>query len=127
MNLIVLPQAADEFEDAAAYYEDKQPGLGQRFRDEVDGHIRWIAGHFEIPCLRPGGYRRVNLKVFPHYIAYLQLGEAVWVLAIAHAHRAPEYWIERKRDIGQPPVPPSGGPAGSVGNSGVTGEPPSVR
>jgi hypothetical protein len=29
MNIVVLPQAADEFEDAAAHYADKQPGLGQ--------------------------------------------------------------------------------------------------
>lgn len=65
MRIIVLPPAADEFEAATAYYEDKQPGLGQGFRDEVDRHIRWIAGHAEIPRLRSGEYRRVNLKVFP--------------------------------------------------------------
>jgi hypothetical protein len=35
MNIVVLPQAADEFEDAAAHYADKQPGLGQRFRDRI--------------------------------------------------------------------------------------------
>lgn len=33
MKLIVLPQAADEFEDAVAHYDGKQTGLGQRFRD----------------------------------------------------------------------------------------------
>jgi hypothetical protein len=64
MKLVVLPQAADEFEDAVAHYDDKQTGLGQRFRDEVDRHIRWITGHADIPRPRPGGYRRVNLKVF---------------------------------------------------------------
>jgi hypothetical protein len=56
--------------------------------------------------LRPGGYRRVNLKVFPHYIAYAQVGEAIWILAIAHAHSEPEYWIDRKQDIRQPNDPP---------------------
>ncbi len=29
MKLVVLPQAADEFEGAAGHYEDKQAGLGQ--------------------------------------------------------------------------------------------------
>ena len=53
MKLLVLPQAADEFEDAVGRYEDKQPGLGQRFRDEVDQHIRWIVGHSDVPRLRP--------------------------------------------------------------------------
>ncbi len=95
MNIVVLPQAADEFDDATDYYDQQQPGLGQRFRDEVDRHIRWIREHPDVPRPRPGGYRRVNLKVFPHYIAYLVRGDEVWVLAVAHAHRRPEYWIGR--------------------------------
>jgi plasmid stabilization system protein ParE len=95
MKIIVLPQAADEFDDATDYYDQQQPGLGWRFRDEVDRHIRWIGEHAEVPRLRPGGYRRVNLKVFPHYIAYTVQGGAIWLLAIAHAQRRPEYWIGR--------------------------------
>jgi toxin ParE1/3/4 len=126
MKLIVLPQAADEFEDAVAHYDDKQAGLGQRFRDEVDQHIRWIGGHADVPRLRRGGYRRVNLKVFPHYIAYLQIGDTVWILAIAHGHREPEYWIDRKGSLGQPGAPPNGGPARQSGGSGVSEGPPSV-
>jgi plasmid stabilization system protein ParE len=109
MRIVVVPQAADEFEDAAAYYNDKQVGLGQRLRDEVDRHIRWIIGHAEIPHLRPNGYRRVNLRVFPYYIAYMQIGETVWILAIAHAHREPEYWIDRRQGVRQD-VPPNSGP-----------------
>ena len=126
MRVIVLPQAADEFEEATVYYEDKQALLGQKFRDEVDRHIRWIAGNAEAPRLRAGGYRRVNLRVFPYYLAYLRVGETIWVLAIAHVHRRPEYWIDRQRDIRQPGAPPSGGPAGLSGSSGALGEPPSV-
>jgi plasmid stabilization system protein ParE len=126
MKLVVLPQAADEFEDAVAHYEDKQSALGQRFRDEVDQHIRWIVGHAELPRLRPGGYRRVNLKVFPHYVAYLQMGDTVWILAIAHGHREPEYWIDRKQNIGQPGAPPNAGPAGRSPTSEDLGGPASV-
>jgi len=56
MKLVVLPQAADEFEDAVVYYEDKQPGLGKSFRDEVDRHMRWIVGHASIPRYRKMRY-----------------------------------------------------------------------
>ena len=52
MRIVVLPQAADEFDDATANYEDRQAGLGRRFRDEVDRHIRWIAEHADVPRLR---------------------------------------------------------------------------
>jgi plasmid stabilization system protein ParE len=101
MNIVVLPEAADEFDNSVARYDEKQSGLGQRFRDEVHERIRWIAANSEVPRLRPAGYRRVNLRVFPHYIAYVSLEDTIWVLAIAHGHREPEYWIERKRSIGQ--------------------------
>ena len=55
MKLIVLPQAGDEFEDAVARYEDKQAGLGRRFRDEVDRTVHWIVGNVGVPRLRPEG------------------------------------------------------------------------
>ena len=102
MRIVVLPEAADEFDDATDYYEQQQPGLGHRFRDEVDRHIRWISGHAELSRLRPGGYRRVNLKIFPYYVAYLVRQDTVWILAVAQGHRKPEYWIRRRRNISQP-------------------------
>ncbi len=71
------------------------------------------------------GYKRVNLKIFPHYIAYVQMGETIWILAIAHGHREPDYWIDRKRDISQG-TPPDGGPEKSLGGSGGSGGPPSA-
>jgi len=107
MRIVVLPEAADEFEDAADYYDHQQPGLGQRYRDEVDRHIRWIGQYPNLPHVRSGGYRRVNLKIFPYYVAYVFHQEAVWVLAIAHAHRKPEYWIRRRLNLSQPDAGPN--------------------
>lgn len=96
MRVVVLPEAAQEFEDAIGYYEDQQAGLGRRLRDEIDSHIRWIGQNPELPRLRPGGYRRVNLRIFPYYLAYVIYDAQVWVLAIAHGYRSPEYWIRRR-------------------------------
>jgi hypothetical protein len=64
-----LSQAKAELMDAVAYYEGELNGLGQRFWDELDRHIAWIAENPEVPRLRDGGYQRVNLNVFPYYIA----------------------------------------------------------
>ena len=44
-----------------------------------------------------GGYRRVNLRVFPYFVAYVSSGDTIWVLAIGHVRRRPEYWIKRLR------------------------------
>ena len=100
MTIEVLPEARSELQDAVAYYEEQQSGLGKRLWLEVDWHVMWIAQNSELPRLRPGGYRRVNLRIFPYYIAYIIRGTKIWILAIAHAHCEPEYWVERKRKIG---------------------------
>jgi len=70
-------------------------GLGVRLKEEVKSTLAWIAGHPETPRLRFLGYRRINLKVFPYYVAYTIQADTVWVLAIAHSARRPEYWIRR--------------------------------
>ncbi len=78
-----------------AYYEYREPGLGSRFRDEVEAMVDWIQRFPQGPRLRPKGYRRVNLRTFPHYVAYVIRGGTIWVVAIAHGHQRPEYWIKR--------------------------------
>jgi ParE toxin of type II toxin-antitoxin system, parDE len=95
MIIEFLPEANGELMDAVAYYEGELTGLGQRFWGEVDQHIAWIAQNPEVPRLRDGGYRRVNLNVFPYYIAYIVRDPVIWILSVAHGHSLPEYWIGR--------------------------------
>jgi plasmid stabilization system protein ParE len=95
MTLVVLEQAEKEFSESARYYESKEAGLGIRFRDEVATVVAWILEHPEVPRMRPRGYRRVNLRVFPHYLAYVIRGGTLWIVAIAHGHQRPEFWLKR--------------------------------
>lgn len=99
MKKIFLQQAFEELHDAITYYEEQQSGLGLRLKDEFDRHVRWISDNFAVPRIRKGGYRRVNLNAFPYYIAYIIREETLWILAVAHGHRKPEYWIKRKTEI----------------------------
>ncbi len=99
MKKKILQQAFEELNDAIAYYEEQQAGLGLRLKDEVDRHVRWILGNPDVPRIRSGGYRRVNLKTFPYYIAYIIREDTLWILAVANGHRKTEYWIERKNEI----------------------------
>jgi len=96
MNLVILPQAAAELRDAIEYYEGEQSGLGKRFWGELETHLRWITQNAALPRLRKNGdYRRVNLKIFPYYVAYAIREQAVVILAISHASRMPEHWIKK--------------------------------
>lgn len=95
MTLITLHEAEIEFSESVTYYESKEAGLGIRFRDEAEAVVNWVARNPEVPRLRPKGYRRVNFPVFQHYVAYIIRGDVIWIVAIAHAHRRPEFWLER--------------------------------
>lgn len=97
MNVQFLPEARAELQDAVAYYEGELSGLGLRLWEEVDRHITWIQRNYELPRLRSAGYRRVNLKIFPYYISYIVRGSDIWILAIAHGHTRPDYWIDRPK------------------------------
>ncbi|MDI1249604.1 MAG: type II toxin-antitoxin system RelE/ParE family toxin [Lacunisphaera sp.] len=102
MTIRVVPEARLELRDAVDYYEKQQSGLGRLLWREADEHILWVSLNPEVPRLRPAGYRRVNLRVFPYYIAYIVRRDIVWIIAIGHSHRRPEYWIERKQNIDLP-------------------------
>ena len=90
-----LHEAAIELECITGDYEAKLPGLGVRFRTEVESSCHAIV---QFPLLwheRPGGYRRVNLPGFPYYIAYFIRDELILVAAVGHAKRHPDYWKNR--------------------------------
>ena len=97
MKITFLQEAESEFLAAISCYEAEQPGLGQRFEEEVNRTVLWLADHPELCRLRPGGYRRMNLRIFPYYIPYVTRETNLWILAVAHGARNPEYWISRKR------------------------------
>ena len=95
MTVVIVAEAEHEFLKDADYYEQQQPGLGIRFRNEVASVVDWLTQNTDVPRLRPGGYRRVNLRSFPHYVAYIVRNDTIWIAAISHAHRRPDHWFGR--------------------------------
>lgn len=96
-------EAEAELYEAAAYYEDRVEGLGIEFLDEVDAAIRWVCEHplasERAPAVSPElAVRRKLLDRFPFGLPYLQQGERIVFLAVAHLSRAPGYWLERAGD-----------------------------
>ncbi|PWU20377.1 MAG: plasmid stabilization protein [Verrucomicrobia bacterium] len=99
MTLTVLHEADIEFSESVIHYEAKEPGLGERFRNEVAETVECIQRNPEVPRLRAKRYRRVNLSIFSHYIAYIIRADEIWSVAIAHSHRRPEFWLPRLRTL----------------------------
>ncbi len=95
MTLQILDEATAELAEAIGRYESIESGLGIRLKEEVKSVLTWIADQPKLHRIRSKGYRRVNLKVFPYYVAYFIYEDVIWVLAIAHSARLPEYSISR--------------------------------
>ena len=100
MKITFLDEADSEFSAAVAYYDGQEPGLGQRFEDEIDRALLWLAEHPHVCPLRRGIYCRMNLHIFPYYIPYVIRESTLWVVAVAQSRRRPEYWIKRAKRIG---------------------------
>ena len=98
MKIRFVEEAQAEFLDAISYYEEARPGLGLRFKNEVERCVLWISDHPGLYRLRSNTHRRINLRVFPYYLPYIVRGETLWVLAVAHASRKPNYWIARRNE-----------------------------
>ena len=99
MNVVFIKEADREYSDASLYYESQEPGLGKRFEEEVEWSIRWLVENPSSLPLRRGIYRRLNLHIFPYYIPFVVRGSTLWVMAVSHQRRRPEYWIRRTRSI----------------------------
>lgn len=95
MNVDFTTEARKDLFEAAEYYENREQGLGMRFRDEIAAVLTAAA---RVPCLwreRKAGYRRVNCPVFPYYIAYVIREDFLIVVAVAHGSRKPGFWHDR--------------------------------
>jgi plasmid stabilization system protein ParE len=95
VTLDFVDEARAEFLAALSFYKRVNKAVARRFRDLVDEHTALIEERPELFSLREGGYRRVNLPGFPYYLPYIVRGERVWIVAVAHGSRQPEYWIDR--------------------------------
>ncbi len=95
MRVLFSPEAREEFEDAFAYYERQQQGLGQRLRHDTRQSLQRIR-KWPLSCaVETGDIRRLLLTRFPYKVLYSVEADHLYVIAFAHQHRAPEYWTER--------------------------------
>ncbi len=95
MDVIFDKLAKYELDDAAEYYDLKVPGLGLRFLEEVKHGIRRILEYPNAWALEKEDIRRYVLHKFPYKILYSNEKTYIYIIAIAHSHRRPNYWVER--------------------------------
>jgi toxin ParE1/3/4 len=92
--------ARAEFLAEISCYENRQTGLGARFRAEVEAASELAASSPESGAPIAGVARRRLLPTFPFALVYTETDYGILVHAIAHNRRRPTYWIGRLRDEG---------------------------
>jgi len=89
------PLAKREYEDALEYYEAQEEGLGEKFRRAVRAALAVLERYPEIgEEVRPG-IRKILLRRFPYKLIYSVSNTTLYIIAVAHGHREPDYWLDR--------------------------------
>jgi len=89
------PEALGEYEAAAHFYAEKEPGLDLRFilcvEDAIEAiledPLRWRRFDEDV--------RRCLTRVFPYAILYTIEDDYALIVAVAHCSREPTYWKHR--------------------------------
>lgn len=93
-------RAAKELEEAAAWYDERHLGLGDRLLSEFDQLVLEVRDH-------PSSFLRIHglpadlpvrwgaVPTFPYRLLCLELEESIQGVAVSHVRRKPGYWIPR--------------------------------
>jgi plasmid stabilization system protein ParE len=93
MPEIALHEDADkEFKAGITFYESRQPGLGDSFFQRVSEGFELILAQPLAGQILSDAFRR---RQFPYSIVYRVESDRVFVLAVAHWSRRPNYWKAR--------------------------------
>jgi toxin ParE1/3/4 len=89
------PKARAEFERSALFYDSKFPGLGLEFAIEVQAAVAFAFLHPEAGAPVADGFRRVVVRRFPYSVVYRSKADCIYIIAVAHQRRHPNYWNDR--------------------------------
>ena len=96
MRVVSHPEAKQELEAAALWYDQRQSGLARSSSKSSKPTLDRILAEPERWHLVQGDNRKLNFHRFPYAIVYSLRTETLFVKAVMHLHRRPSYWQERR-------------------------------
>jgi mRNA-degrading endonuclease RelE of RelBE toxin-antitoxin system len=87
-----LTEAEDESNNAANHYNNKDIGLGYDFLDDLESSLDTIKSAPMRWKKIEGRIHRFIMKKFPYKIIYEISDTIIFILAVAHQSRKPDYW-----------------------------------
>jgi plasmid stabilization system protein ParE len=89
------PEASEDYREAANWYRERSPEAADRFEAEVERVLEFIALNPEMYPPYDAVHRFATLRRFPYSLVFQASAETAYIVAVAHAHRRPEYWRDR--------------------------------
>jgi plasmid stabilization system protein ParE len=96
LSIEFRPEAEIELYEAFDWYEKQEPGLGARFRTEVDEMIEDINRRpSSFPKIENTRFHRAVLNKFPFVIIFAQELDTLVIASVFHTSRNPVIWRDR--------------------------------
>lgn len=92
--------AVDDIAVAVSWYTERAPDIAAEFANRIDSAVREIAA---LPNAWSHWRGRADVRArslaprFPYSILYRVTPSTLFILAVAHHKRRPEYWLSRPR------------------------------
>ena len=93
-EVVILREVADDLNDGKAFYDQREPGVGDYFWDSLFADIDSLMIYAGVHSRTQGLYRMLA-KRFPYAIYYEVADEIAYVVAVLPMRRHPA-WIKGK-------------------------------
>lgn len=97
-EVITHPEAADELREALQWYGRTSARAPDRLLAEYAAHVAKICHSPESIRFVYREFRRLNLDRFPYAIIYRIREHEIFIIAVMHERRPPDYWKRRIDD-----------------------------
>ena len=87
--------AAEEVEEAEAWYAERNPLAADAFRAELRHVVDAVRRNPERWSRHLAGTRRRHFRWFPFSLVYCLEPDRILVIAVVHQRRRPGYWRDR--------------------------------
>lgn len=95
LPIVFRPDARAEFDDAADWYEQRQPGLGATFTEAIDDVLDLVAAQPRMHATVYKDVRKAVVPVYPYIVLYREDQGELVVVSVFHTSRDPAEWQSR--------------------------------
>ncbi|RLA06733.1 MAG: type II toxin-antitoxin system RelE/ParE family toxin [Gammaproteobacteria bacterium] len=93
--MLFHPDTEKDIKKSYLWYKKQSSHLGDDFLNELEQSYKLIKEQPNMWLNIRDGYKKFNLNKFPFSIIYKIDNSIIYVVAIMHQKRQPDYWINR--------------------------------